>query len=698
MRPPTCNHPAPQVPASLTLFYAVVGFNEASMDDLKTRGWVFPPHDGLPLEALWTSRDFSAVYWAALVPHDPLGYAAASLVCSVFAMLKNLEIEARSGLVVEVNHELSLAGLANVLCGALGGVTANHASSYISVLRNARISSRRVPTISALLTVCVLLSGFPVANFIPRFLLGGLLMAMGGRMALEWTWGARDRLDASGKCIVGAILLTGLSGRTAAIGLGLVAAAVTSHLRVSRLNALKYHVTARSYHPQASRPLAVQAFLAENGAAIHLIGLEGFLYEGVAARLLRYVESVAERQPWLRFVILDLHAVEGAEPSARALLGKLRGGMARRQVQLLMADVQPELLPTLFAHAALAPADETSLFPTFSTVDAALEWCEDALMLHGSPYGTPPDSASPAESSAASELAEAATAAEAEQSSPAVGSPRATIRARLAANVTASLGGDAESGTVPGALSFPRRRHLSLPGASAASQPPLRPYAADAAAHSAGAPLPPVPLPFAPLPLGANLPWAKLAQFSSARSVRPGETLVQQGATSKSLYVVPASGTTLLVTHEVGEGHPPLHVATMRHGGVFGGEGALFGLPSVGSVSCVACSSPLLCFSVAQVQLMRQTDPALLQQLHATAHSQLQDYLYLLARRTTLWLGGGWSGPNYDLTAAPPAPSRGNSGEVTVPSSLTVPESFGRRQMLASVSTVTSDSSRHASS
>ena len=42
------------------------------------------------------------------------------------------------------------------------------------------------------------------------------------------------------------------------LSLGGLAAAVTSHLRVSRLNALKYHVTGRSYHPQASRPLAVQ--------------------------------------------------------------------------------------------------------------------------------------------------------------------------------------------------------------------------------------------------------------------------------------------------------------------------------------------------------------------------------------------------------------------------------------------------------
>ena len=86
----------------------------------------------------------------------------------------------------------------------------------------------------------------------------GLGLGLTLTLTLTLTRGARDRLDLSGKCIVAAILLTSIANRTSAIGLGLVAAAVTSHLRVSRLNALKYHVTGRSYHPQASRPLAVQ--------------------------------------------------------------------------------------------------------------------------------------------------------------------------------------------------------------------------------------------------------------------------------------------------------------------------------------------------------------------------------------------------------------------------------------------------------
>ena len=62
-----------------------------------------------------------------------------------------------------------------------------------------------------------------------------------------------------------------------------------------------------------------------------------------------------------------------------------------------------------------------------------------------------------------------------------------------------------------------------------------------------------------------------------------------------------------------------------------------------------------------------------------------------------------------NLTAAPPGPLRGEGGEVTMPSSLTVPEGFGRKQMLASAMSVTvsrrasamsgmSDSSRHHAS
>ena len=63
------------------------------------------------------------------------------------------------------------------------------------------------------------------------------------------------------------------------VGLGLLAAVAASHLRLSRLNALKFHVSGSSHHPHTSRPLHVQAFLNQHGDATQLLGLEGCLFD-----------------------------------------------------------------------------------------------------------------------------------------------------------------------------------------------------------------------------------------------------------------------------------------------------------------------------------------------------------------------------------------------------------------------------------
>ena len=97
-------------------------------------------------------------------------------------------------------------------------------------------------------------------NLLPRFLLGGLLLALGSQMCQDWIIAARSRMDAYGHLVLYAMLAVSLVlGMTQAVFIGLLAAVVTSHLRFSQLNALKYHLTACTYHPQLSRPLHVQA-------------------------------------------------------------------------------------------------------------------------------------------------------------------------------------------------------------------------------------------------------------------------------------------------------------------------------------------------------------------------------------------------------------------------------------------------------
>ena len=100
---------------------------------------------------------------------------------------------------------------------------------------------------------------YPVGNIMPTFIFGGLLLALGAGMMLDWAWAARHRMDSSGFGALCSMLLTSaIAGPTQAVFLALLIAVGSSHLRAARLNTLKYHLTGRSYHPPTSRVLEDQ--------------------------------------------------------------------------------------------------------------------------------------------------------------------------------------------------------------------------------------------------------------------------------------------------------------------------------------------------------------------------------------------------------------------------------------------------------
>ncbi|KAL1504372.1 hypothetical protein AB1Y20_010778 [Prymnesium parvum] len=598
------------VPAALLLFYGVAGFAELSLEDLLDDGWLFPPSRPFTPTNLLQLHDLPHVSGWAIIP-DLISFLSYSLICLLTLVHKTIAVEVRAKCAVDVNKELQLAGIANILSGACGGLVASHSASNVSVLRQARSTNRRAAGVTQLLTAGVLLSGWPLMNILPRFVLGGLLMALGAQMCFDWLWRARRRVNLSGVAVLyGMFALALACGLPQAIFAALLAAVLSSHVRMAQLNVLKYHLTARTYHPQISRPLHVQTFLHKHGGAVHLLGLEGFLFEGTAAKLLRYVLETAERSPELRFVILDLKLVQGVDPSASELLGRLSRQLLYRQTRLVFANLQPSLVPMCLQHAGIRDGDTAQgAGKVFPSVDSALEWCEDELLLQGSPEGGTPDS-------------------------PGEGGPPATVEAR---------GGGVDTGT---------------------STAKLRPYRCDSGFGA---------LPFAPSTLPGHLAWSRLLPFGSTQPLRAGELLTIQGKVNNELFLTPAGGATLHVTVTVAHGQKPLHLASMNHGGVFGAEGALLSLPSMcnTSVQTSSSSATVLVLSGAGLAQLRASQPLLLQKLLTAAFTQQQDYLYMVSRRTSLWRGGGWSGPIFDGSVVSSAAEAGPL----------LPQGFGRETL-----------------
>ncbi|EOD41163.1 hypothetical protein EMIHUDRAFT_448706 [Emiliania huxleyi CCMP1516] len=500
-----------------------------------------------------------------------------------------------------MNAELRAAGSASALAALVGGVAAHPSPDYVTALRQAGVRTRAVGVATIALTASVLASGLPLMNVLPRPLLGSLLMANGVELTKLWLWDARRWIDRPGFAMLFAMICSALLfGQTAAVLLGALCAVFLSHLRLSRANALKYHLTSRSCHPPASRPHHAQAFLRRHGGAIHLIGLEGFLYGGTVSRLSRYVLRASERHGReMRFVLLDLQATHGIEPSACTLLRRLRRQLKARGVSLLVAAASSQMQGCESrASCGGAPATAALDSAVYRTVDEALESCEEQLLLLGSPV-------------------------------------KSSHREGPSAFSTGGGG-----------------RHS---GAASVGK---------GAAEGKGA-------------------------YGAKVTLQPGELLTSQGNLNREVLVVPPSGAELSVTTDYGSPDGPLTLATMRHGGVFGAEGVLLGLPSVSSAVLSRSSPPrvVISLSAAQLRGLRLSQPQLAQQLLAAAFTQQQDYLWLLARRTSLWTGGGHGGPNLDWGSAQPqlVPSADGAPLPTIPSEVSLPESFGRKEVRSAV-------------
>ena len=94
---------------------------------------------------------------------------------------------------------------------------------------------------------------------------------------------------------------------------------------------------------------------------------------------------------------------------------------------------------------------------------------------------------------------------------------------------------------------------------------------------------------------------------------------------------------------DIDEAHDAVPLATLRHGGIFGAEGALLGVPSFYAARVVGCErgAHIVVIGGSGLSRLRTNQPALHQKLLAAATQQQQDVTALLARRTALSARGG---------------------------------------------------------
>ena len=189
---------------------------------------------------------------------------------------------------VDLDRELLLTGGTNLAIACVGGLHSSHSPGLVALCKDSAGSNPAlVGALQALLLGMIWSSGYPLTNLLPRFLLGGVLMSLGLMMTIEWAWVVpRTRMSGTSHLMVVVMVVGGLTyGMMPVIVAALLCTAVALVHRFSRLHVIKFHVSGRSHASIRRRPPDEVEYLQRLGSRVHVIGLQGYLFEGTAVRL-----------------------------------------------------------------------------------------------------------------------------------------------------------------------------------------------------------------------------------------------------------------------------------------------------------------------------------------------------------------------------------------------------------------------------
>jgi SulP family sulfate permease len=331
---------------------AVLGLDRAGV------AVIGPVPAGLPHLAL----ALSAAHWPDLVkPASLIGFMSFLIAMSGAQALALKRAEK-----LHTDRELVALGLANAGSALSGGfpVTGSLSRSAVNFAAGARTQLAGVITSALLAGALVLPTGWLARLPLP-VLAATIIVAVLGM--LEWTtlrtaW-AYDRADALALlATAGGVLLLGVE---AGVVLGLLLSLGTTIWRESRP-----HIAVLGRIPHTEHFRNVDRYSVETTPRVLLLRVDAGLFFGNIEAVSRRIEEELAAHPAARHLVLVLSAVNAIDSSALFGLLDLNRALARRDVQLHLAEVKGPVLDRLRASSLLRELSGRLFLSTANAWDA----------------------------------------------------------------------------------------------------------------------------------------------------------------------------------------------------------------------------------------------------------------------------------------------------------------------------------------
>ena len=370
--------------AALVLFNAVVFAGPVSGNTLLATHWLLELPGGGMLWPPMAPADLALVDWSAVGKQLPSLLTVP--VLAVIAMLMNatsIELDARQDL--DLDRELRTTGLANLIAGAGGGLVGYHSLSLTTLA--SRLGGGQIVAGLTVSAICVLalFFGGTVVSLVPTPVIGGMLIWVGGGLVHQWLVQSHARLATAEYGVVVLIFaIIAFVGFVEGILVGLIAAAVLFAIEYGRVDIIRYTLTGRDYQTQTDTSEARLEVLQNQGDAILLFRLQGFLFFGTADRLRRSIQFriVEQTERPVRFLVIDFHRVSGLDSSAVLSFVRLSQLAQPGGFTLVLTGMSDQVKEAM-QRGGLTQQDGTIRFA--KNFDQGVEWCENALIADVAP-------------------------------------------------------------------------------------------------------------------------------------------------------------------------------------------------------------------------------------------------------------------------------------------------------------------------
>ena len=342
-------------------------------------GWHFPSLGELtrwsPLETIHTSQ----LTWSVMTRLVP-ELLAVTIVALISLVTKVSSLEVVRQTSGNLDREFRAHGIASLAAAPFGGLIGSLQTGTSRLLEQAGGATRVSGVVCALALGAVGVASFDLPGLVPIAIVAGLVFNLGYTFIVDALWRPyiqRAWLDLL--LAIGIMIVCIQYGYLIGVLAGLLCGCVMFAISYARFGVVRRHMTRAQFAGYVDRTAEAATYLRDNGDAIQIYWLSGYIFFGSSEGLFERIRGDIEALPRGRvaYVILDFSMASGADSSAVVSLAKLRN----------FCDQQG----TTLVYCSLSPANHKgpkvggvfgggNTHQAFADLNLALAWCEDRLL------------------------------------------------------------------------------------------------------------------------------------------------------------------------------------------------------------------------------------------------------------------------------------------------------------------------------